>query len=391
MRVLIVHNGYRLRGGEDESVLSEAELLRSKGHGVELLAAGNASLNRFRALLAGVTLVWNPNAYQRTRRQIRAFHPDILSVHNIVPQLSPSIYYAARAEGVPTVQTLHNFRLMCPPGTMVRNGRACDDCTGKVFAFHGIRHACYRKSRLATTAVTAMSGAHYLLGTWTRVVSLYVALTRFARQRFIQHGLPADRIAVKPNFLLEDPGIGSGGEAALFVGRLSEEKGLGVLLRAWKLLGGTPALRIVGDGPLREGVQQSCKENPGIEWLGWKSAEGVASLMRTARLLIVPSISYEAFGRTVIEGFAAGLPVIASDLGSLAELVDHGRTGLRFRPGDAEDLAAKIDWALSHPTELARMRREARAEYEAKYTAELNYRMLMDIYARAIELNRSVS
>jgi glycosyltransferase involved in cell wall biosynthesis len=280
---------------------------------------------------------------------------------------------------------------MCPPGTMVRNGRVCDDCTGKVFAFHGIRHACYRKSRLATTAVTAMSGAHYLLGTWTRVVSLYVALTKFARQRFIQHGLPADRIAVKPNFLLEDPGIGSGGEAALFVGRLSEEKGLGVLLRAWKLLGGTPALRIVGDGPLREGVQQSCKENPGIEWLGWKSAEGVASLMRTARLLIVPSISYEAFGRTVIEGFAAGLPVIASDLGSLAELVDHGRTGLRFRPGDAEDLAAKIDWALSHPTELARMRREARAEYEAKYTAELNYPMLMDIYARAIELNRSVS
>jgi glycosyltransferase involved in cell wall biosynthesis len=382
--VLVVHNRYRLSAGEDEAVRLEIELLRRNGDDIELLGADNDSLDLAGRLVAGLTIVWNHAAYWRVRRLIRAFRPDVVSVHNVMPQLSPSIYYAARAEGVPVVQTLHNFRLMCPAGTLMRNGGVCRSCLGKSFALPGIRHACYRKSRLATAAVAAMSGVHNVAKTWRDVVTMYIALTEFSKRLFIGHGLPANRIAIKPNFVLEDPGVGSAGEAALFVGRLSEEKGLTVLMRAWKLLSSPPTLQIVGDGPMRDEVQRYCRENAKIRWLGWRPPGEVASLMSTARVLIVPSIWYETFGRTVIEAFATGLPVVASALGSLAELVDHGRTGLLFRPGEAEDLAAKIDWALSHPTELASMRKEARAEYEDKYTAERNYETLMGIYQRAI-------
>jgi glycosyltransferase involved in cell wall biosynthesis len=384
VRVLVVHNRYRLSAGEDESVRLEIELLRRNGDDIELLGADNDSLDLAGTLVAGLTIVWNHAAYWRLRRLIRAFGPDVISVHNVMPQLSPSIYYAARAEGVPAVQTLHNFRLICPAGTLMRNGGVCLSCLGKGFALPGIRHACYRKSRLATAAVAAMSGVHNVVKTWRDVVPMYIALTEFSRRLFIEHGLPAGRIAIKPNFVLEDPGVGCGGQAALFVGRLSEEKGLTVLMRAWKLLSSPSTLLIVGDGPMRGEVQRYCGENAKVRWLGWRRPGEVASLMNAARVLIVPSICYETFGRTVIEAFATGLPVVASRLGSLAELVDHGRTGLLFRPGEAEDLAAKIDWAFSHPTELASMRKEARAEYEDKYTAERNYETLMGIYQRAI-------
>lgn len=386
MRVLFAHNCYRISAGEDELVRREIELLKRNGDQVELLRADNSSLNGIGTTIAGITTVWNPAAYLRMLRLIRSFRPDIISVHNVMPQLSPSLYYAARAQGVPAVQTLHNFRLMCPPGTMVRNGGVCQSCLGRTFALPGIWHACYRGSRLATLAVAAMTGAHTLLGTWRNTISAFIALTEFARQRFIKHGLPAERIVVKPNFVLDDPGLSSGGKAALFVGRLSDEKGLGALLEAWKLLSASLPLWIAGDGPMREEVRRHCQKNPNIRWLGWRPRAEVPFLMRRATLLIVPSVGYEGFPLAVVEAFATGLPVIASNIGSLSELVDHGRTGLLFRPGDAQDLAGKIDWAFSHPTELARMRKEARAEYEAKYTAERNYQKLREIYQRAIEI-----
>jgi len=384
MRVLIVHNRYRLPGGEDRSVSEEVELLTVHGHQVALLAADNTGLGAAGAVLAGLMSVWNPAAYRRARQLIRRFRPEVASVHNVIPQLSPSVYYAARAERVPIVQTLHNFRLLCPAATMMRNGTVCESCFGRTLAWPGIVHACYRGSRLATASVASTSAVHTVLGTWQRRIDLYIALTEFARHRFVQHGLPADRIAVKPTCLLKDPGPGGGGESILFVGRLSPEKGVGVLLEAWKRLARRPPLIIVGDGPLRLELKRDCRALDGVQLLGWRSATEIFLLMQSSRLLVVPSLWYEGLPRTVIEAFATGLPVFASSLGSLAEVVDDGRTGRLFRPGDAEDLAAKIDWALSHPGELGRMRNEARAEYEAKYTAKRNYELLMEIYRRAI-------
>jgi len=194
---------------------------------------------------------------------------------------------------------------------------------------------------------------------------------------------------VKPNFVAPDPGRGQGGGGyALFVGRLAPEKGTGTMLAAWGRLGTRFPLKIVGDGPLKDQVVRVAARRSDVEWLGHRPVADVHALMRKADMLVFPSQWYETFGRVAAEAFAAGTPVIAADIGAVAELVEHGRTGLKFRPGDPEDLATRVGWALSHPAELRRMREEARAEFEAKYTAERNYLALMEIYEAALELKR---
>lgn len=240
---------------------------------------------------------------------------------------------------------------------------------------------------MASGVVAAMLTTHRALGTWARGVDVYIALTEFARRKFMEGGLPAEKIVVKPNFVHPDPGPGEGkGGYALFVGRLSPEKGVRTLLRAWERLKGIP-LKIVGDGPLQAEMEDLVRGGglEGVEMLGRRPREEVLGLMREAGVLVFPSECYENFPMTVAEAFACGLPVVASRLGAMAGIVEDGRTGLLFAPGDAEDLAAKVAWLFSHPEELARMRREARAEYEAKYTAERNYQLLMEIYGQALE------
>ncbi|GIV60633.1 MAG: hypothetical protein KatS3mg043_1722 [Rhodothermaceae bacterium] len=223
------------------------------------------------------------------------------------------------------------------------------------------------------------------MGTYAKAVDRYIALSEFARNKFIEGGLPAEKISIKPNFLVHDPGYCEGrGTYALFVGRLSEEKGVRPLLNAWSSLN-HPLLRIVGDGPLAGEVQAAAASFPDrIVWEGSQPRERVYHLMQQAMFLVLPSICYENFPMTVVEAFACGTPILASKIGSLAEIVCDRRTGLHFRPGDPEDLAGRVRWLLAHSDELARMRRAARAEYEAKYTAERNYEMLMAIYEQAI-------
>jgi len=229
-----------------------------------------------------------------------------------------------------------------------------------------------------------MRGLHQRWDTWRRTVDAYFTLTEFARRKFIEAGLPADRIAVKPNFLAADPGVAEGGGGyAIFVGRLSAEKGLATLLAAWERLAGRMTLKIVGDGPLRAEVQAAALRTPGIEWLGYRPSGEVLDLIGGAAVLVMPSIWYETFGRTIIEAFAKGTPVIASRLGAMAELVDAGRTGLLFEPGSAADLAACVDRLLADPEQCERLRLEARREYEARYTAAANYRQLMAVYQAA--------
>jgi glycosyltransferase involved in cell wall biosynthesis len=306
--------------------------------------------------------------------------------HNTFPLVSPAGYYAAKAEGVPVVQTLHNYRLLCPNALFFRDGRVCEDCMSKVIPWPGVVHKCYRGSRAASGLVTAMLTTHRVLRTWTEMVDAYVALTEFARRKFVEGGLPAEKMVVKPNFVYPDPGPGEGrGGYALFVGRLSPEKGVGTLLAAWERLDRPVPLKVVGDGPLREQVVEAPDRRPCVEYLGYRPAEEVHGLMKEASMLVCPSEWYETFGRVAAEAFATATPVIAADIGAIAELVEHGHTGLRFRPGDPEDLAAQVGWFLSHPEEHARMRREARAEFEAKYTAERNHQMMMEIYESALE------
>lgn len=381
----MVHNAYQQRGGEDVVFEAELELLEGYGNEVYGYRASNKDVpGRSRLRLAAET-VWSSGSKRAIQKLLLEVRPDVAHFHNTFPLISPSAYAACREEGVPVVQTLHNYRLLCPNALFFRDGGVCEDCLGKAVPWPGVLHACYRGSRAATGVTAAMLAAHRALDTWTEKVDVYVALTEFARQKFIEGGIPAEKIVVKPNFVHPDPGPGDGGDGyALFVGRLSPEKGVKTLLAAWERLGQSIPLRIVGDGPLAQWVAEVTKRLPEVEWLGALPAEQVHELMGGASMLVFPSEWYETFGRVAVEAFAKGTPVVAADTGAVAELVDHGRTGLRFRPGDPEDLAAQVKRTLLRPAELAEMRREARAEFEARYTAERNYRMLMEVYRSTI-------
>lgn len=381
MHILSIHNQYQIRGGEDESSKSEQHLLREMGHEVDVYEEHNDRVAEIGALPMALRTVWSQESYNIVKQKLGSSKYDIIHIQNFFPLVSPSVYYAAKSEGVPVVQTLRNYRLLCPNGLFFRDGQVCEDCMGKKIPFPGVMHGCYRESRPASGAVATMLTVHRAMGTWKEMVDVYISLTEFARQKFIAGGLPADKIVVKPNFINPDPGAGEGaGGYALFVGRLSVEKGLDTLLAAWEHLDSKIPLKIVGDGPLASQVVEAAKRIPEVEWLGRRPMSEVHQLMGEAMFLVFPSKWYETFGRVAAEAFAKGTPVIAANIGAIAELVDSGHTGLHFSPGNSEDLAAKVQWAIENQTKLTQMRREARAEFEAKYTAQQNYRRMMEIY-----------
>jgi glycosyltransferase involved in cell wall biosynthesis len=386
MKILAVHNRYQRPGGEDQVFVDETALLETRNHRVLRYEVHNDQVKHMNRLTLAKVTIWNTSAYRELGALIRRERPDVVHFHNTLPLVSPAGYYAARAEGVPVIQTLHNYRLLCPVALFFRDGRVCEDCMGKAVPWPGVVHGCYQGSRAASGVIATMLTVHRALRTWTEMVDVYVALTEFARNKFIEGGLPAGKIVVKPNFVVPDPGRGQGGGGyALFVGRLAPEKGTGTMLAAWDRLGTRIPLKIVGEGPLKDQVVGAAARQANVEWLGHRPVADVHALMGKADMLVFPSQCYETFGRVAAEAFAAGTPVIAANIGAVAELVEHGRTGLKFRPGDPEDLVTQVEWALSHSAELRCMREEVRAEFEAKYTAERNYRTLMEIYEAALE------
>lgn len=389
MKCLVAHNSYQQSGGEDQVFQAECALLERHGHEVVRLTAHNAQVDALAPAALALKTVWNGAAYRETRALLRRERPQVLHVHNTFPLLSPAIYHAARAEGVPVVQTLHNYRLLCANALLFRDGHVCEDCLRRAVPVSGVRHACYRESRAASGVVVAMLAVHQLLGTWTRAIDVYIALTEFARDKYVEGGLPAEKIVVKPNFIDPDPGQReASAEYALFVGRLTMEKGVRTLLAAWERVGRRMPLKIVGTGPLADEVRSAAARLAGVEWLGGLPRERVLALMKRAAFLVIPSLWYEAFGVVIAEAYGVGLPVISSDLGSMASLIRPGVTGLHFRPGDAMELAARVEWALAHPAEMVAMGRLARREYETRYTAERNYELLMETYALAADRAR---
>jgi glycosyltransferase involved in cell wall biosynthesis len=382
LRILSIHNNYKFRGGEDESRESEERLLREMGHQVDLYEENNTRIAKINPANLALRTVWSQQSYRTVQSKLRQNRCDLIHVQNFFPLISPSVYYAAQAENVPIIQTLRNYRLICPNGLFFRDGRVCEDCLGKFVPYPGVTHACYRQDRGATAATAAMLTFHRTIGTWNRV-NLFITLSEFARQKFIEAGFPAAKMLVKPNFVHPDPGVGGGsGDYALYVGRLSVEKGLDVLISAWERLSTKMPLKIVGEGPLAEMVVAATLRMPHIEWLGQRPISEVHELMGEAKFLIFPSKWYETFGRVAVEAFAKGTPVIASNIGAIAELIDLPKNGLCFNPGDPQDLADKVEWCLSHPKLVREMRRYARAEYESKYTATQNYSQLIEIYNR---------
>jgi glycosyltransferase involved in cell wall biosynthesis len=390
VKILVVHNTYQQRAGEEAVVGAEAGLLEANGHAVVRYERHNDELRGRGAvsgLEAAVETVWSSRSFREMAGLIGKERPDVAHFHNTFPLISPSAYYACAQAGVPVVQTLHNYRLLCPAAKFLRDGKVCEACLGRNVAWPGVVYGCYRGSRAATAAAAAMLAVHRGMGSWQTKVDAYVALSEFARRKFIEGGLPAERIVVKPNFVAGDLTLRTQpGGYVLFVGRLSEEKGPQLLLSAWRGMRMKIPLCIAGDGPLLEKLSREVGESSlgHIELVGRRTPDEVRALMHGARFLVFPSVWYEGFPMTIAEAFAGGLPVVASQLGSMAEIVQPGVTGLHFEPGVATDLAAKVEWAWDHPEELARMGRAARAEYEAKYQPSTSYEMLMDIYRVAM-------
>lgn len=383
-----------LPSGENLSFESETALLRSRGHAVTTYTRHNdeiAALSTAGRLSVPLRAVWNPTSVRDLRRLLGASPPAVAHFQNTFPLISPSAYAACREAGVATLQGLRNYRLTCAAGTLFRDGRPCEDCSGRRLGWPGILNACYRGSRLISGAVATMSAAHRILRQLGMGADLYVTPSRFSRDTLIRAGVAADRIVVKPNFLLEDPGPRrDAGEGALYAGRLSVDKGILTLLDAWEGQGGFP-LRIAGDGPLRAEVERRARAMPGVEVLGLTPPHELLERIRSSSFVVFPSEWYETFGRVIMEAFACGVPVITSRLGAMAEAVQHGCNGLLFTPGSAADLAVQINRARTRPRELASMGRAARETFERNYTAERNYHQLIGLYDRARELAASGS
>lgn len=379
MRVLVVHNTYQHRGGEDSVVESEMALLRQHGHEVQSYTRDNDDIGGLSSLSAARQTLWSTSTSRDIRSLVANFRPDVIHAHNTFPLVSPSLFWTADRLGVPVVQTLHNFRLMCLSALYLRDAKVCEDCAGKL-PWRGVVHGCYRGSRPASAVLAGMLTLHRGLGTYQNKVARYIALNEFCRGKFIEGGLPSDRIVVKPNFVDAPaaPAMEHERSGLLFVGRLSVEKGVRTLAQAMAKLP-LAGLRVAGDGPQRSELEGLA----GVTLLGSLPKQGVMDEMARALALVVPSICYETFGMVAIEAFATGTPVIASRIGALAAIVTEGQTGLLFEPGDPADLTRKMAWALAHPQEMASMGGRARARFEREFSPEINHRRLLEIYEEA--------
>lgn len=390
MRILSIHNEYRIRGGEDVSREAEERLLRKHGHQVDVYQESNNHLSEIGKAQLAIRTIWSQDSYDIVRAKLQTKKYDIVHVQNFFPLISPSVYYAAAAEGVPVVQTLRNYRLLCPNALFFRDGKVCEDCMGKLIPYPGIIHGCYRENRIASAAVTSMITSHRFAKTWDSKVDRYITLTHFSRSKMIEGGLPAHKILVKPNFVDPEPAVGNGsGNYALYVGRLSVEKGIDTLIAAWERLHTSMPLKIVGDGPLSDLVTRATEANPHIEWLGRRPIDEVHRLMGDAQFLVFPSKWYETFGRVAIEAFATGTPVIAADIGAIAEVVTDRQTGLHFTPADPASLADKVNWLISRSEARVTMRQKARQTFEENYTAQANYQQLIEIYSQVLNTTTS--
>ncbi|RDI24958.1 glycosyltransferase involved in cell wall biosynthesis [Pseudacidovorax intermedius] len=383
MKVLIAHNTYRTRGGEDAVVENERRLLAEAGNEVIYFEKSNDVVNSFFSkVVAAAFSIFSPISFFQLVFLIMRTRPNVVHVHNFFPQISPSIFFACRLMGVRSVLTLHNYRTICPTAFLMYNGKIETRSINKG-PWWAVKKRVYRNSYFGTFFLAAMIDFHRRIGTWRSSVDRFIVFTEFSKTLFVQAGFPKDKLFIKPNFVFETarPLASTAGVAyLLYVGRLSEEKGLDVLLRATRALkdrGMKFELVVVGDGPLKDSVQS---EGETLKYLGKKSSDEVVSLMRSALAVVMPSLWFEGMPMVLIESFSVGTPVIASNLGALAELVDHGETGLLFEPGNQTQLEQCMEVALTDSTKLSRMRANAYGKYAERYSAESNIRYLMEAY-----------
>lgn len=367
-----------------EVLAHEAQLLNNAGHDVEQFTLPAADELGLSPLRAGAKAIWNIEAQRETTRRIGVFRPDVVHVHTPFPLMSPSVFRAAHASGVPAVTTLHSYRWSCVAGTCVRDGEICEDCVGSKLKLSGIRHSCYHDSRLATTALTVGLGVHRAVGTTHRSISRYLTLTGFMRRLMIRDGYPANKILVKPNSV-PDPGVAAGRVTdtrfVLIAARLIEIKGIRTLLNAWKSAE-TEGLRLViaGDGELRPLVEQHAASDPSIEYVGWLSEDDLTERMRDAEVVLVPSQWFEGLPLVILRSLSVGTPLLVSDLENFSEDVVGDGVGWSFETGSTRDLARHLSILAKHPERSAALRSAARVSYESRYSPQVDLVRLENIY-----------
>lgn len=381
MKILQIHNYYQQRGGEDESVEAEERLLQDYGHHVVTLFEKNSQIRGNGGPRLAARAIWSREMYRKVEAICKKEFPDVAVIHNMLPLVSPSVLHACHRRNIPVILVIHNYRRICPGAILFRHGQVCETCIGWKFAIPGIVRRCYRNSVLATATVATISGIHHLLGTWERQVDRYIAVSEFTKRKMIEGGFPPDKICVKPNFVHPDPVVGDGsGGYIIFVGRLAPEKGVDTLIQAWRQLPHAPSLLIAGDGPEKERLCRETRKDTGIKWLGRRPIAEIMDIIGQASVLVFPSIWYETFGRVAAEAFSKGTPVIAAGHGAMAELVKDGQTGFLFTPGHVASLRQALERLFSlDDVQRGAMRAAARAEYEAKYTADRNHRFFMSM------------
>ncbi len=389
MRILLVHNRYIRYGGEDATFESERDLLTKNGHHVECLVFDNENLDRLvDKVKIGFGLLYNSKSKNTLSKFIDRFNPDIIHVHNFFYRASPSIFFVSRKRNIPTFVTLQNYRLICAGGFLMRDSSICELCVNGNFPLHGIRYRCHRNSYVQSAHLVLATGLHKVLDTWNYKAINFIAVTEFSRDKYLNSSLKLDpeRIRVKPNSV-EDLGEGDvnkRGESYLFIGRLSKEKGIDVLLDAFR---SSPyQLDIIGDGPLQKAVQDAEQKHSNIKYLGFRKKDFITKKLKKAKALVFPSVWYEGLPITILEAFSTGTPVIISDLGNLNEIVTNNYNGLVFEPNNAMDLKERMqDFAINN-LDYRLMYQNARATYLLKYTPQVNYENLVKMYKDAIRV-----
>lgn len=386
MRVLLVHNYYQQRGGEDQCFEDEIRVLTDHGIDVDCFSVHNDSIEGRNKLGVALGTVWSRESARLIRDRIDSFQPDVMHAMNTFPLLSSSVLRTAKKKRVAVVQEVANYRFACAGAFLFRDGAVCETCLHSWLPIAAIRHRCYRNSLAGSATLAATIFLHRILQTWNRNVDVFLTPSQTTRGKMVEFGIDSSKIVIKPNALDLDPGFHSHAEDYLvFVGRLSPEKGLSVLLKAWSLNPRLPKLKIIGDGPDAHLVQSASACDPRIEWLGKRPLVELLNIVGNASFLVMPSVWHEAFGRTTIEAFAKGTPVIGSRIGGTSEIIEHGVTGFLCEPNDPKSLADAVSAALSLSSQdVAKMRLAARACFEEHYTSEANLRGLLAAYQTAI-------
>ena len=388
MRILFIHNKYKLSGGEDQVLENEKNILESNDHKVKTVFFDNTEIESISdKLKLSYQLLYNKRSEKIVREAILEFMPDIVHIHNLFYLASPSVLYAAHESKIPVVLTLHNYRLICSGALLMRDSKPCELCVGKIFPVAGVRYGCHRGSRLQTAQLTLAVGAHKLLNTWAGKVSRYIALTEFAKEKFIHSSLNLrpEQIVAKPNSV-DDVGLSDVSEREdyfLFAGRLSHEKGIEVALKAFE--NKSAKLEIMGEGPLKDVVEKAAKRNTNIKYLGYGDKSSVIAKLKKCRALIVPSVCYENLPTAVLEAFSSGTPVVISDIGNLNEIVAHEYNGIHFKTNDPADLYEKVRVFPDKDSRYEQLCVNSRQTYLEKYTKQINYKNLIAIYESAIK------